>query len=110
MKILLIDDKIKDSFFLKSVKIFLKCRSYLYTGWNPSSFLTNEAPDFILFDLKKSVNGDNLVNITQGFDVYCRLRITIIYPLKLNFGILKEPFVFFFNIFRRKSPAKLKQA
>ena len=109
-KILLIDDKSKDSLFLKSTKAFLKSRSYIYSGWKPSDFLTSEVPTFILFDLRKSVNGDNLMNITNGFDVYCRLRITVIYPFKLNFVILKESINFIQNIFRRKTKANLKQA
>ena len=109
-KILIIDDKNKNSLFLKSIKAFFKSKSYIYTGWNPSNLLTSEAPNFIFFDLRKSVNGDNLVNITKGLDVYCRLRITIIYPFKLNFGIIKGLFTFIPNIFRKKGQAKLKHA
>lgn len=108
MKILIINDGNKDSFLLKSIKKFLKSKSYLYEGWNPYGVLKSESPNFVFFDLEESVNGDNVVNMMNSFDVYCRLRINIIYPLQPNFSWIQNyssRIIWFFkNQFRHKNP------
>ena len=110
IKLLIVDDKNKDSLILKSIKKFLENKSYRYVGWNPTDILKTESPNFVFFDLRESVNGDNVVNMMQGFDVYSRLRITIIYPLKLRIRTVKEIFTPIYNMFRRKEPRKLNEA
>ena len=109
-KILIIDDKTKDSLILKSIKIILKNRSYIYDNWRPSVILNNESPNLVFFDLRRSVNGDNVVNIIQGFDVYCRLRITIVYPFRLNILPFKNLYSSITKNFRRKNTRRMKEA
>ncbi len=110
IKILIADDKNKDSLILKSIKKFLENKSYRYAGWNPTDILKTESPNYVFFDLRKSVNGDNVVNMMQGFDVYSRLRITIIYPLRPNLMPVKKILSSIYSMFRRKGARKLKEA
>jgi len=105
-KILVVNNRNKDSLFLKSIKLLFKNRSYLYEGWEPSEILKNEKPDFVFFDLEKSVNGENVSDMMNGFDVYSRLRITILNPFSFNFNWIKNTSGFISkygrNIFRGK--------
>ena len=79
-KILVLTDKNKKSFlFRMAEKFFLTESIECESGVEAEKIIRLETPDYILLDVIKPVNGDDMMNMLSHIDESSRLRVSIFY-------------------------------